>query len=204
MHMLGGRQAGWAALIYLVAALLQGLALAHVARATRNPLDHVLRNGLILLLIVGLLACAVLWPGGSNERGWLVIPLVVALLTLSHMVWLMRRSFARGSVPHLLMLAAANAGAVRRGLLVVGAARPCRWRTACGSPSPPLPRWGTETSCPPRRRQRSSRCSWCLLGFGVLSLVTAAIAASWVESDERRIEREILHGPAQATSIGAK
>ena len=32
-----------------------------------------------------------------------------------------------------------------------------------------------------------------LLGFGVLSLVTAAIAATWVESTERRVEREILH-----------
>jgi voltage-gated potassium channel len=32
-----------------------------------------------------------------------------------------------------------------------------------------------------------------LLGFGVLSLVTAAIAAVFVESQERRIEREILH-----------
>jgi voltage-gated potassium channel len=32
-----------------------------------------------------------------------------------------------------------------------------------------------------------------LLGFGVLSLVTAAIAATWVESAERRVEREILH-----------
>lgn len=32
-----------------------------------------------------------------------------------------------------------------------------------------------------------------LLGFGVLSLVTAAIAATFVESQERRIEREILH-----------
>ena len=30
-----------------------------------------------------------------------------------------------------------------------------------------------------------------LLGFGVLSLVTAAIAAVFVESQERRIEREI-------------
>jgi voltage-gated potassium channel len=32
-----------------------------------------------------------------------------------------------------------------------------------------------------------------LIGFGVLSMVTAAIAATWVESQERRIEREILH-----------
>lgn len=31
-----------------------------------------------------------------------------------------------------------------------------------------------------------------LLGFAVLSMVTAAIAAIWVESQERRIEREIL------------
>lgn len=32
-----------------------------------------------------------------------------------------------------------------------------------------------------------------LLGFAVLSLVTAAIAALFVETQERRIEREILH-----------
>jgi voltage-gated potassium channel len=32
-----------------------------------------------------------------------------------------------------------------------------------------------------------------LLGYGVLSLVTAALAARWVETEERRIEREILH-----------
>jgi voltage-gated potassium channel len=32
-----------------------------------------------------------------------------------------------------------------------------------------------------------------LLGLGVLTLVTAAIATSWVETEERIIEREILH-----------
>jgi voltage-gated potassium channel len=32
-----------------------------------------------------------------------------------------------------------------------------------------------------------------LLGFGVLTLVTAAIATTWIETEERRIEREILH-----------
>jgi voltage-gated potassium channel len=32
-----------------------------------------------------------------------------------------------------------------------------------------------------------------LMGFATLSLVTASIAAMWVESEERRIEREILH-----------
>ncbi len=32
-----------------------------------------------------------------------------------------------------------------------------------------------------------------LLGFAVLSLVTASIAAMWVQTEERRIEREILH-----------
>jgi voltage-gated potassium channel len=32
-----------------------------------------------------------------------------------------------------------------------------------------------------------------LLGFGVLSMITAAIAAALVGTQERRIEREILH-----------
>lgn len=41
-----------------------------------------------------------------------------------------------------------------------------------------------------------------LLGFAVLSLVTAAIAATWVESQERRIEREILRDlHAQVSSL---
>ena len=31
-----------------------------------------------------------------------------------------------------------------------------------------------------------------LLGFGVLTMVTAAIAATWIETEERQIEREIL------------
>ncbi|MBP8101886.1 MAG: two pore domain potassium channel family protein [Burkholderiaceae bacterium] len=31
-----------------------------------------------------------------------------------------------------------------------------------------------------------------LLGYGTLSLVTAAIATSWVETEERRVEREIM------------
>ena len=32
-----------------------------------------------------------------------------------------------------------------------------------------------------------------MLGFGVLSLVTAAIATRWIETEERIIEREVLH-----------
>jgi voltage-gated potassium channel len=32
-----------------------------------------------------------------------------------------------------------------------------------------------------------------LLGFAVLSLVTASIAALWVQTEERRIEHELLH-----------
>jgi len=31
-----------------------------------------------------------------------------------------------------------------------------------------------------------------MLGYGVLSLVTAAIATHWIETEERIIEREIL------------
>jgi voltage-gated potassium channel len=32
-----------------------------------------------------------------------------------------------------------------------------------------------------------------LLGFGMVTMVTAAIAATWIETEERRIERQILH-----------
>jgi len=36
-----------------------------------------------------------------------------------------------------------------------------------------------------------------LLGFGVLTMVTAAIATNWIETEERRIEREILRDMRQ-------
>lgn len=191
MQLLGGPQAHWALSIYLAAAVLQGLALVHVARATRHAMTHVRRNGLVVVLIVGLLMCTVL-PPGDDAHGALALRLAVALLTLVYMVWLMRRSFARGSVPHLLMLAV--------GVLVLCGAG--FWWLEPRAVSLEDGMWLAFTTAatvgygdivPTTSASKIFSVFVVLLGFGVLSLVTAAIAASWVESDERRIEREILH-----------
>ena len=108
------------------------------------------------------------------------------------MVWLMRRSFARGSVPHLLMLAAAT-------LVLCGVGF---WWLEPRALSLEDGMWLAFTTAatvgygdivPTTSASKIFSVFVVLLGFGVLSLVTAAIAASWVETDERRIEREILH-----------
>lgn len=191
MQMLGGPQARWAIVIYLAAALVQVLALAHVARATRRPMTHVQRNWLTVLLVFGLLMCPLL-PSGGDEHDFLAFALGVALLTLWHMVWMMRRSFARGSVPHLLLVAVVV-------LILCGAGF---WWLEPRAQSLEDGMWLAFTTAatvgygdivPTTTASKVFSVFVVLLGFGVLSLVTAAIAASWIESDERRIEREILH-----------
>jgi voltage-gated potassium channel len=187
----GSRAHHWAASLYLVAALLLGTALAHVAWATHNPMAHLRRNWTVVLLIAGLLLCTLL-PAGADHAGVVSLRLGVAMLTLSHMVWLMRRFFARGSVPHLLVLAV--------GVLVLCGAG--FWWLEPRAQSLEDGLWLAFTTAatvgygdivPTTRASKIFSVFVVLLGFGVLSLVTAAIAASWVESDERRFERELLH-----------
>ena len=167
------------------------MALVLVAHITRSARAHLRRNGLVLPLIAGLLLCTVL-PERADTPGVLALRLAVAFLTMAHMERLMRGYFARGSVPHLLMLALAvlvlcgvgfwwpepRAATLEDGLWLA-------FTTAATV--------GYGNIVPTTLASKIFSVFVVLLGFGVLSLVTAAIAAGWIESEERRIEREILH-----------
>jgi voltage-gated potassium channel len=176
---------------YLAAALLLGAALWHTARATGHAGDHLRANWLDLLLILGLLAAAVAPP--SHRSDWiLLLRLCVAFLSLVRMVWCLQYLLKRGSTLYLVALAFIV-------LLMCGVGF---WWLEPGTPSLSDGLWLAFTTAatvgygdvvPTTPASKIFAVFVVLLGFGVLTMVTAAIATSWIETEERRIEREILY-----------
>jgi voltage-gated potassium channel len=178
-------------ILYLLGATVLGLALWRVSAATQRPWRHVRRNWLDVVQIAGLLACALL-PTSMLSQFSLTMRLAVAALTLIRMVWAIQRLFSRAGVVYLLGLAAAVLALCGVGfywldpkVLTVGDGLWLAFTTAATV--------GYGDMVPSTTASRIFSVFVVLLGFGVLSLVTASIAAMFVEGEERRIEREILH-----------
>lgn len=180
----------WTTGIYAAAALMLALALRSVSRHTRRPADHVRANPLDLLLIVGLVLAAAL-PASSQSAIALVLRLGVAFLTLWRMVWAIQHLITRGGLGYLLLVS----------VLVLGACGVGFWWIEPTTPDLSDGLWLAFTTAatvgygdlvPTTPAARIFAVFVVLLGYGVLTLVTAAIASRWVETGERRIEHEIL------------
>lgn len=177
-------------LVYAVAALLTAAALLHTARRTDDFAGHLRANVTDLLLAPGLLLAAVL-PGSDAAAPWLWFRLAVAFLSLVRMVWAVQRAVTRGGLLYLLLTAAAI-------LVLCGAGY---WWIEPTTPTLAEGLWlafvtaatvGYGDVVPTTTASKIFSIFVVLLGFGVLTLVTAAIAAHWVETEEREIEREVL------------
>ncbi|MEJ6000846.1 potassium channel family protein [Paucibacter soli] len=176
--------------IYLCAATLSALSLWRVARMVSHPRQYLHSNALDLVLIVCLLAAALLPP--SAEQSWaLAERLLVALLTLVRMVWAVKSWVSRGSLVYLLALS----------LLVLGFCGVGFWALEPRAHSLGDGLWLAFTTAatvgygdivPTTPAAKIFAVFVVLLGYAVLSLVTAAIAAMWVETSERRMEQDIL------------
>lgn len=176
--------------IYLLAAATLTVALAHVAILSHEPLAHLRANATDVLLIAGLLVAAVL-PSSEHSALALSTRLGVAFLTLARMVWTVQHLISRGGLGYLLLTSLAVLGACGAGF----------WLLEPTTPDLASGLWLAFTTAatvgygdlvPTTPASRIFAVFVVLLGYGVLSLVTAAIAARWVETEERRIEREIL------------
>lgn len=177
--------------IYLVAALMLSASLASVARHLTHKRQYLRSNALDLMLIVGLLAAAALPP--SIESGTaLAARLAVSMLTLVRMVWVLKTWLSRGGLAYLLLLA----------LLVLLFCGVGFWALEPRAHSLGDGLWLAFTTAatvgygdivPTTAASKIFAVFVVLLGYAVLSLVTAAIAAMWVETTERRVEHEILH-----------
>jgi voltage-gated potassium channel len=182
----------WPALIaYLGAALMLGTALWHTAAATGRAAAHFRANWLDLLLIAGLTVSA-LAPHGQSSDWALLLRLAVAFLSLLRMVWCLQHLFTRGGTVYLAALALVV-------LLMCGVGF---WWLEPTTPTLAEGLWLAFTTAatvgygdivPTTPASRIFAVFVVLLGFGVLTLVTAAIAATWIETEERRIERELMH-----------
>jgi voltage-gated potassium channel len=179
-----------AALAYALAALVTGAALAHTAWRSGQPRRHVAANPVDVLLVAGLLLAAGL-PASVGSTGALSLRLVVSLLTLVRMLWALQQLITRGGVFYLLVLALGVLGLCGAGF----------WWLEPRTPTFADGLWLAFTTAatvgygdvvPTTAASKIFAVFVVLLGFGVLTMVTAAIAATWVETEERRIEREIL------------
>ncbi len=140
---------------------------------------------------VAAVATAALGPASSTSNAALVLRLVVAFMTLARMVQALRHWVTRGGVVYLM---AAACGV----LLLCGAGF---WWLEPRTPTLSDGLWLAFTTAatvgygdvvPSTPASRIFSVFVVLLGYGVLTLATAAIATTWIETEERRIEREIL------------
>jgi voltage-gated potassium channel len=183
--------ATWLAIgAYLSAAFMLGAALWHTARATGHAAAHLRANWLDLLLMVGLVAAAVA-PTSQGSDWPLLLRLTVAFLSMVRMVWCLQHLFSRGGTVYLVALAFVV-------LMMCGVGF---WWLEPTTPTLTDGLWlafttaatvGYGDTVPTTPASKIFAVFVVLLGFGVLTMVTAAIATSWIETEERRIERDIL------------
>lgn len=175
---------------YVLAAAVLALALAHTAWRSPHPRRHLMANGADLVLVLGLLVAAVM-PASQESAVSLIIRLGVSVLTLVRMLWAMQGLVTRGGVTYLLLLSLGVLGLCGAGF----------WWLEPRTPTFADGLWLAFTTAatvgygdvvPTTPASKIFAVFVVLLGFGVLTMVTAAIAATWVESEERQIEREIL------------
>jgi voltage-gated potassium channel len=177
--------------LYALAAGVLGMALVHTGRHAHALGRHVRNNAFDVLLACALLLAAVL-PASAVSVAALSMRFGAAMLTLLRLMWSLQPAIRRGSLAWLLMLALAVLGVCGAGF----------WWLEPRAHSFGDGLWLAFTTAatvgygdivPTTPASKIFAVFVVLLGFAVLSLVTAAIAAMWVESHERRMEYEILH-----------
>jgi voltage-gated potassium channel len=176
--------------IYAGAALVLTMAMRQVMRRTTMPLAYLRHNLLDLALIIGLLTSAVLPPSASSNIA-LAARLVVAMMALMRMVWTLKALVTRGGIAYLLMMAMTvlvfcgiGFWALEPTVKNLGDGLWLAFTTAATV--------GYGDMVPSTPAAKIFSFFVVLLGYAVLSLVTAAIAAFWVESSEREMEADIL------------
>ena len=189
--------------LYLLAAAVTALALWTSRRVAAAQSQRLHARWPHWLLVAGLLVSAAL-PSSSDSSAALGLRLLVALATLARMTWMLRHLVTQGSVAYLLALALAVLGLCGLGFWWL---EPRAVTLADGL-------WLAFTTAatvgygdivPTAPASKIFAVFVVLLGYGVLSLVTASIATMWVETEERRIEREILRDlHAQLQSVRAE
>jgi voltage-gated potassium channel len=198
LELLQAATPGLALAAYVLAALTVAAALLHTGHSKRG-VEHLKDNLLDGGLVLGLLVAAWL-PPSSGSPAALTLRLVVALITLLRMAWALRHLLTRGGLVYLLLSATIVLGLCGVGFwwlepkaLTLGDGLWLAFTTAATV--------GYGDLVPSTAASKIFSVFVVMLGFGVLSLVTAAIATRWIETEERLIEREILRDVHQQMAM---
>lgn len=181
----------WAPSLYGLAAFIMAVALwqTQLLPIHQRPLRGL--RVLDLALVVCLALAAALPPSSTSQLA-LAFRLSVAFLTLVALVWRLRHLVTRGGAVYLMVAALGV-------LMLCGVGF---WWLEPRTPTLAEGLWLAFTTAatvgygdvvPSTTASRIFSVFVVLLGLGVLTLATAAIATTWIETEERRIEREILH-----------
>jgi voltage-gated potassium channel len=130
-------------------------------------------------------------PPSASSNIALAARLVVAMMALMRMVWTLKALVTRGGIAYLLMMAMTvlvfcgiGFWALEPSVHNLGEGLWLAFTTAATV--------GYGDMVPSTPASKIFSFFVVLLGYAVLSLVTAAIAAFWVESSEREMEADIL------------
>jgi voltage-gated potassium channel len=188
--LLATSRSGWASFLYALASLVLAAGLAHTARRTHDAAAHWRANALDVLLAAGLLMAALLPSSAQSAPAWWWRS-GVAALTLARLVWTLLPRLHQRDLLRLLAVALGVFGACGAGF----------WWLEPRAHSFGDGLWLAFTTAatvgygdivPTTAASKIFSVFVVLLGYAVISLLTAAIAATWVGSQERRIEHEIL------------
>jgi voltage-gated potassium channel len=187
----------WASAMYLISGLL---VLASAWYQTRRGMAN--EGGLTKarwraqaggdwLLGLALLVCAVL-PASSQSVGALSWRMLIALMTLLRLVLISQPLFEQVGLARLMAMAMAVLGLCGIGFYwidpKVNTLNEGLWLAFSTAATV-----GYGDVVPSNTASRIFSVFVVLLGYGMLSLVTASVAAMFVGSQERKVEREILH-----------
>ncbi len=184
---------GCAALAVLLTEFpLRGLRLPRsvLAETSRSFHTRMGRRVVVIGLIVGLVSAAIL-PPSLNSPLALVLRSITALLTLVYLLWSLQHLLSRDSLPVLLSLSVTVLFLCGVGFWwlepTVTSLSDGLWLAFTTAATV-----GYGDLVPTTPSAKIFSVFVVLLGYGVLSLVTAAIASTWVESSERQLERQMM------------
>jgi voltage-gated potassium channel len=181
----------WARLAYAGVAVLVAWSVL-LRRPRHGAGTFIARAALVDVVLVAMLAASAMLPSSLASNQALALRLAVAALLLMRAVTVFEPLLIRGHLGVGIALAA--------GVLVL-----CGvgfWKLEPTVQTLPDGLWlafvtastlGYGDIVPTVTASRILAVFTVLLGFGVLSLVTATVAARWVEREERDIEHEIVH-----------
>jgi voltage-gated potassium channel len=165
-------------------------ALLHVGLRSGNLRAHLRANRFDLLLCAGLVAAAMLPPSSASQAA-LWFRVLVGFFTMSRMFWAAHYVVTRGGTLYRLIAA----------LLVLALCGLGFWWLEPTTPTFGDALWlafttaatvGYGDSVPTTPASKIFAVFVVFLGVGAITLVAAGIASTWIASEERNIEREIL------------